>query len=206
MKNNAELIFFSKWLKSPLRVASVIPSSAQLARAMASALPQREGLVVELGGGTGPITHALLQAGVNPGRLVVIERDSHFCRHLTRRFPGITVLRGDALHMAALVEGLSSDTPTRAVVSGLPMLSMPADIQRQLLQQAMHLTHGKGPLIQFSYSLASPLRRSVEKELGLIPRCVAHVWRNVPPAKVWTFESAAACSPYLEERIEATAS
>lgn len=206
MKNNAEFIFFSKWLKSPLRVASVTPSSAQLARAMASGLPEREGLVVELGGGTGPITHALLQAGVDPAQLVVIERDSHFCRHLMQRFPGITVLRGDALHMASLVEGLSSDIPTRAVVSGLPLLSMNADVQRQLLQQAMRLTRGQGPLIQFSYSLASPLRRTIEKELGLITRCVAHVWRNVPPAKVWTFESAAACSSYLEQRIEAAAS
>jgi phosphatidylethanolamine/phosphatidyl-N-methylethanolamine N-methyltransferase len=206
MKNNAEFKFFSKWLKSPLHVASVTPSSARLARVMASGLPQHEGLVIELGAGTGPITYALLQAGVSAGELVVIERDSHFCRHLTQRFPGITVLRGDALQMVSLVEALSTGRPVRAVVSSLPLLSMNAEVQKRLLQQAMQLTRGKGPLIQFSYRLTSPLRKSVESELGLVPRCVAQVWRNVPPAKVWTFESAVTGSPYLEQRVEAPAS
>jgi phospholipid N-methyltransferase len=97
MNKNAEFVFFSKWLKSPLSVASVTPSSTQLAKAMASGLPDNEGLVIELGGGTGPITHALLEAGVRPDHLVVIERDPHFHRYLQQRFPGINVVCGDAL-------------------------------------------------------------------------------------------------------------
>lgn len=198
MKNNAEFVFFSKWLKSPLRVASVIPSSAQLANAMASALPEGDGLVIELGGGTGPVTHALLQAGVRNDQLVVIESDPHFCQHLSQRFSGITVLRGNALHMASLVKEIANDRPIRAVVSGLPLLSMNADVQKQLLQQAMVVTEGKGPLIQFSYSLLSPLKKRVAEELGLVSRCYAQVWRNVPPAKVWTYEISAAGSPCLE--------
>ena len=188
MKNNAEFVFFSKWLKSPMSVASVTPSSTQLAKAMASGLPDKEGLVIELGGGTGPITHALLDAGVRPDHLVVIERDPHFHRYLQKRFPDINVLCGDALQLTSLVEGLSAKTSTCAVVSGLPLLSMNAHTQKQLLQQSMHLTQGKGPFIQFSYSPSSPLKKTVERELGLASRCVAQVWRNVPPAKVWMYE------------------
>jgi phospholipid N-methyltransferase len=187
MKSNSELLFLSNWLTSPLRVASVTPSSAQLARAMASALPAGDGVVVELGGGTGPVTHALLDAGVGTERLVVVERNAHFCNHLARRFPGIRVCHGDALELAALMEGLVIDAPVRAVVSGLPLLAMNADTQTRLLQQAMQLTGGNGPLIQFSYSLKSPLKKSVERRLGLVSRRVAQVWRNVPPAKVWTY-------------------
>lgn len=201
MKRNAHLIFFSKWLSAPLRVASVTPSSVPLARAMASALPAGDGVVVELGGGTGPITHALLEAGVAAHRLVVIERDARFCRYLSERFPGITVLQGDALHMASLVETLAVDIPVRAVVSGLPLLSMPAQTQAGLLQQAMHLTGGTGPLIQFSYSLASPLRKSVEQRLGLVSRCIAQVWRNVPPAKVWSYEGRTISAATHEQEV-----
>jgi phosphatidylethanolamine/phosphatidyl-N-methylethanolamine N-methyltransferase len=188
MNKNAEFVFFSKWLKSPLSVASVTPSSTQLAKAMASGLPDNEGLVIELGGGTGPITHALLEAGVRPDHLVVIERDPHFHRYLQQRFPGINVVCGDALRLTSLMESLSAKTPTRAVVSGLPLLSMNAVTQKQLLKQSMYLTGGKGPFIQFSYSLSSPVKKTVEKELGLVSHCVAQVWRNVPPAKVWMYE------------------
>jgi phospholipid N-methyltransferase len=197
MKHNSELIFFSKWFASPLRVASVTPSSAPLARAMASALPAGDGTVVELGGGTGPITHALLEAGVRSDQLVVIERDAQFCNHLVRRFPGVVVRHGDALDLVALMEDLGVNTPVCAVVSGLPLLSMSSAAQEQLLQQALRLTRGTGPLIQFSYGLASPLRKSVVQRLALVARCVAQVWRNVPPAKVWTYECPA---PYPASR------
>ncbi len=188
MKKNAELVFFTKWLRSPMRVASVMPSSSQLGRAMAAALPDRDGLVVELGGGTGPVTHALLDAGVPAERLVVIERDPHFHRHLMRRFPGVAVLLGDAFEMQALLSRLGRDNPTRAVVSGLPLLPMSAAEQRRLLQQSLLITGGTGPLIQFSYGLTSPLQKKVELELGLNSQCVAHVWRNIPPAKVWMYQ------------------
>jgi phospholipid N-methyltransferase len=188
MNKNAELVFFSKWLRSPMRVASVMPSSSQLARAMASALPDREGLVVELGGGTGPVTHALLDAGVRAEQLVVIERDPHFHRHLMRRFPGVAVLLGDAFEMHALVSRLAHDMPIRAVVSGLPLVPMSAAEQRRIISQTLQLTGGAGPLIQFSYSLTSPLQKSVKHELGLSSHCVTHVWRNIPPAKVWRYE------------------
>lgn len=183
----ADLVFFSKWLKSPLQVASVTPSSARLARAMAAALPGHEGLVVELGAGTGPVTRALLGSGVPPEHLVVVERDLHFCRMLSRRFPGVTVIDGDAFELESLITGMGSSLPVRAVVSGLPLVPMRAAAQANLLGQAMALTGGAGPFVQFSYGLVSPVKKPVEQALELIPRCVAQVWRNVPPAKVWSY-------------------
>lgn len=188
MANNAELVFFSKWLKSPLRVASVTPSSAQLARAMAANLPQSDGLVIELGAGTGPITQALLESGVDPAHLIVIERDTHFHDYLKRRFPAITVIRGDAFQVNALVDSLQRGVRTRAVVSGLPLVPMNAGTQHKLLSSAMALSNGAGPFIQFSYGLRSPLKPSVQRELGLSSRCAAQVFRNIPPAKVWVYE------------------
>lgn len=188
MNGNAKLVFFSKWLKSPLSVASLTPSSSQLASAMASSLPAGEGLVIELGGGTGPITHALLEAGVKPEHLVVIERDAHFCRYLRHRFPGISVLYGDALQLTSLMQSMATEIPIRAVVSCLPMLSMNAITQERLLEQTMRLTNGQGLFIQFSYSPASPLKTAVKNKLRLAPRCVARVLRNIPPAKVWVYQ------------------
>ena len=185
MLKNAGLMFLTKWLKSPMTVASVAPSSEQLAQAMVKCLPEGEVLVIELGGGTGPITLALRQAVADPQQLVVIERDPHFFRYLQQRFPDITVLCGDALEMLSLVEHLTTTASVRAVVSGLPLLALSTAEQKVLLQQTAALT--SGPFIQFSYGLYSPLKKSVARELGLHGSCAAQVWRNVPPARVWVY-------------------
>ena len=67
------------WLKNPMKIGTVAPSSPELASAMARQIPpgvaQGDGYVVELGGGTGPVTRAILKAGVPPDRLIVLERD-----------------------------------------------------------------------------------------------------------------------------------
>ena len=74
-----------------------------------------------------------------------------------------------------------------AVVSGLPFLAMPARLQASLLRQSFAVTGGNGPFVQFSYSLASPLKSPVRDRLGVREHCTAQVFRNLPPAKVWTF-------------------
>ena len=52
--------------------------------------------VLEIGGGLGLLTEALLRRGLGP--LTVIEKDGRLARHLLRTFPGaISVIRGDAL-------------------------------------------------------------------------------------------------------------
>lgn len=191
MNKNAGLMFLAKWLKSPLTVASVTPSSPQLARAMAECLPAKPGLVIELGGGTGPITQALSQHVDRPGHLMVVERDRHFYDFLNRRFPELTVVHGDAMDLSDLVNHHMPSTPVRAVVSGLPLLSMSAAVQRKIVEEALRVAGPGGRMIQFSYGLSSPLRKSIEKDLNISVHCAASVWRNVPPAKVWVFENAA---------------
>lgn len=189
MPQNADFVFFSKWLREPLRVASVTPSSVHLARAIAAALPPGGGLVVELGGGTGSITQALLNTGLDADCLAVIERDPGFFQYLEQRFGAVRLILGDAFHLQTLVRELACVMPIRAVVSGLPLLTMSPALQRHLLVQALEVTQGLGPFIQFSYGLGSPLRSSVRTSLRLSARCAAQVWRNVPPAKVWVYET-----------------
>jgi phosphatidylethanolamine/phosphatidyl-N-methylethanolamine N-methyltransferase len=183
----ANWLFLRKWMQAPLSVASITPSSSVLARAMAASLTQGDGVVVELGAGTGAITQALLATGVAMERIIIIERDAHFCAFLQRRFSGLRVLQGDARFLKSLLRKAHVDLPVDAVVSGLPLVSMSARMQLRLLHQAFAVTHGKGPLIQFSYSPFSPLKPPIRDRLGVAERCTQQVWRNLPPAKVWSF-------------------
>ncbi len=68
--------FLAAWVRSPLKIGALLPRSRGLANAMAAEVDvKKPGVIIELGGGTGAVTHALLASGIPPERLVVIERD-----------------------------------------------------------------------------------------------------------------------------------
>ena len=113
---------------------------------MAAMLPPGDGLVVELGAGTGAVTGALL-ACVPPERLLVLERLPAFCHLLRSRFPDLNVIRGDA---ARLADYLPANRPVAAIVSSLPLLSLPAPLQTAIVQQMRAATAHEGCIIQFT--------------------------------------------------------
>src|SRR3989337_2568686 len=83
-----EMRFISCWLQNPLKVGAVSPSGRALARAIAGeGDPHIPGPVVDLGRGTGPVTEALVDRGIAPERLVLVENNLEFCRLLRRRYP-----------------------------------------------------------------------------------------------------------------------
>src|SRR3546814_19525211 len=102
--------------------------SSDLASAMAAQVDlAAPGAVIELGGGTGNVTAALLDAGVPPQDIAVVERDPVFPRVIAARSPQLRVLQGDASDLRRLLPAAGIG-PVRAVASGLPVLSIPARI------------------------------------------------------------------------------
>ena len=178
------------WLRNPLGVAAIAPSSLALARAMAAHVPSGSGWTVELGGGTGSITAGILAGGVAPKTLVVVERDPMLCRRLRSRFPSVRVLQGDASQLAELLQEHAVDGPVKAVVSGLPLLSIERRVQQAILSGAVAVTAGYGPIVQFTYGLTCPVPPTLLRRLGLSAKRTTQVWRNLPPASVWRFEAA----------------
>lgn len=177
-------LFLSRWLKAPQRIGAVAPSSRALARAMAREVsPYGDGVVVELGGGTGSITRALLERGVAPGQLVVIERDYTLAALLRKRFPGVKIVRGDAGELAALLAPLGI-ARIDAVVSSLPLLSLPKDLRRRIVEESFAVLGPGGAFIQFTYGVASPIPAP---EFGLRGEVADRVFLNFPPAAVWRF-------------------
>src|SRR5690606_25291984 len=102
-----EVRFIRSWLEKPLVMGAVSPSGRVLARTMARYIdPDSLGPVVELGPGTGPVTEALVEQGVAPERLVLVEFNPTFCQLLRQRFPKATVVQGDAYNVARFVAAL----------------------------------------------------------------------------------------------------
>ena len=179
-----EVRFLRSWIERPLSIGAVTPSSKMLARAMARHVdPDRNGPVVELGPGTGPVTEALVQAGVAPSRLVLVEFNPGFCRILKARYPDATLVQGDAYSLRRLLEALLIQ-PAAAVVSGLPLVTKPIRMRLRLLRDAFDLMLPGAPFVQFSYSVASPLPRRFG---GFSVEASERIRMNIPPARVWVY-------------------
>lgn len=182
--------FFRQWLKNPLRVAAISPSSKQLARQMMSQLPRTARRVIELGGGTGVFTQALLDHGIAPVDLLVLELNEELHQHLVRQFPGSRVVCADAGNLleVAQAQGFSGDDSADAVISGLGLLSMPRQTQQSILQAAFDSLAADGRFIQFTYGPANPVTREVLDALELTARRASFTWWNVPPATVYVYQ------------------
>lgn len=177
-------LLLKSWLQNPRKIGAIAPSSPELAQAMASHAPlEGEGIILELGGGTGPVTRALLKQGVAKDRLIVVERDQGLYEHLRRQHPDIKILQGDAAHLQSLLHahGISK---VDAIISSLPLLAMSKSLQEQIGKECFTVLKSGAPLVQFTYGFLSPLPR---RPLGIQGKRANWIARNLPPAIVWVY-------------------
>jgi phosphatidylethanolamine/phosphatidyl-N-methylethanolamine N-methyltransferase len=179
-----EMQFIRSWIEKPISTGAVMPSSRALARAMARYVdPQSSGPVIELGPGTGPVTEALVQHGVDPARLVLVEFNPDFCRLLRTRYPAATVVQGDAYRLRRLLE-TNVREPAAAVVSGLPLVTKPLRTRLRLISDAMSLLAEGAPFVQFTYAMLPPIPKELS---GIRAEASELIWMNLPPARVWVY-------------------
>jgi phospholipid N-methyltransferase len=178
------VLFSRALIANPRAIGAACPSSLKLARTIADLVtpPDDDGLVLELGGGTGMVTAALLQRGVAPEKLVVVELDRLLARHLKKRFPDVAVIHGNAIKLCQLCNRY--DRYIKTVVSSLPLLSLPVSAAAALGGELQKMLGPDGSLIQYTYRLnnrPSPLAAYLERISAQT------VWCNLPPAKVEVF-------------------
>lgn len=177
--------FFRAWLADPRRVAAVAPSGRALARLMTSEISEATGPVIELGPGTGAFTRALLERGVPQERLALVEAGSEFAVALEARYPLARTLWMDAARLSQ-IDPFDGE-PAGAVVSGLPLLTMPPRKVLAILGGAFRHMRPDGAFYQFTYGPTCPAPRVLLDRLGLKAVCMGRVAANVPPASVYRF-------------------
>ncbi|HEY6831289.1 MAG TPA: methyltransferase [Pseudolabrys sp.] len=179
-----EMQFIRSWMEKPIRTGAVMPSGRALARTMARYVdPESNGPIIELGPGTGPVTQALVQRGVDPARLILVEFNPDFCRLLHKRYPEATIVQGDAYRLRRTLENTIRE-PAAAIVSGLPLMTKPLRTRLRLIADAVTVLQPAAPFIQFTYAMMPP----IPKELSSISAKSSElIWLNVPPARVWVY-------------------
>jgi phospholipid N-methyltransferase len=175
--------FFRAWIENPLQVASITPSSDTLSKLITSEISSMTGPVIELGPGTGVFTRALVDQGVKEKDLTLIECGSDFAAMLQSRFPNARVLQMDAQRLAQLQP--YKGWPVGAVVSGLPLLSMPARKVFAILMGCFRQMGANGRFYQFTYGPRCPVQRRILDRLGLKAVFIGWTYNNIPPASVY---------------------
>src|ERR1700761_8601015 len=179
-----EVRFLRSWIEKPLHMGAVMPSGRLLARTMAQYVDvESSGPVVELGPGTGAITNALIEHGVDQKRLVLVEYNPGFCALLRDRYPQAKVVQGDAYTLRDSLWNVLN-APVAAVVPALPLVTKPMLTRLKLIRDAFLTMAPGAPFVQFTYSVVPPIPKSLP---GVVTEASERIWMNLPPARVWVY-------------------
>jgi hypothetical protein len=121
-----------------------------------------------------------------PERIGWLPGAREFLDALRTRYPRATLVRQDASRLGALQ--FFGGELAGAVVSGLPLLSMPPARVRRVLQDAFLRLRPDGAFYQFTYGFRCPVPTRLLERLGLKATRVAIALRNLPPAAVYRIE------------------
>lgn len=182
MKLSEVKLFLRQAIAEPRQVGGVFPSSQALANAMASVTLSQPGPYAEFGPGTGRVTDALIARGVAPGDLTSFELSADFARALRERHPALRLFNAPAQSVTEHFQG-----ELGAIVSGLPLLSMPEALQFDIVSAAFQALRPDGVFIQYTYGPRPSIARPVQRALGLQAERGPLVLGNLPPARVYVF-------------------
>lgn len=161
-----------------------MPSGRPLARTMAQYVDRHAtGPVIELGPGTGAITSALIERGIDQKRLVLVEYNPGFCALLRDRYPQAKVVQGDAYRLRDTLWN-ALNQPATAIVSSLPLVTKPMLTRLRLIRDAFAALAPGAPFVQYTYSVVPPIPKSLP---GVATEASERIWMNLPPARVWVY-------------------
>ena len=175
--------FFHAWVSNPAGVGAVAPSGSALADAITAEITAASAPVIELGSGTGVFASSLIARGVPEEKLVLVEYGSDFVRLLQYRFPAARILWMDAERLGKI--DLFDGEGAGAVVSGLPLLSMPAKKVISVLEGALRHMRSDGALYQFTYGPRCPVSPLILDRLNLEAEHIGRALANLPPAGIY---------------------
>jgi phosphatidylethanolamine/phosphatidyl-N-methylethanolamine N-methyltransferase len=191
---NENIQFLQAFLKNPLKVGAITPSSPELAQKMIAGIRPDEGnIVLELGVGTGAITKYLEAAIPDKRSYLGIELDRNLVRSLKRRFSGLEIVCGNACNTYSIHQR-SGFGKVGYVICCLPFVSLPNEVGENILAEIDKFMQQGCTFRTFQYAhgyympSAIKLREIMKKRYGKA-RKSRLVVKNVPPAYILTWST-----------------
>jgi len=182
--------FFRNFIRNPIQVGAVLPSSPGLAEMMVRSVDWESArAVIEYGPGTGVFTERIGECLRSESRFFAIEKSPELASRTRTRCPNAVVLEASV----ADVEKLCRDQGIEqvdAILCGLPWAAFPESLQNECFDAMLRVLRPGGQFATFAYwqGVLLPAGRRFAKRLhstfGEVRRSPT-VWRNVPPAFVY---------------------
>ena len=177
--------FAREFVRAPSHVGSVCPSSRFLTDAMIKCLPDEDGLIIDLGAGSGILSEQLLRSGVEAANIIAVEISPGFQNGFNRRCPDVPLVIDDARNLAGILQKHVPDEPIRGIVSSLPLRVMPGELIKEIMLAINEVMNQRGgSLIQYTYVWWSRYQLA---RYGFTPLSSQVVIRNLPPARVESY-------------------
>ena len=179
--------FLRGFLKNPVMVGSVIPSSRVLIDTMLAPVDwANTKLFVEYGPGVGTFTRPVLEQLGPDAKLVTIDTNPDFTKFLRESIddPRLIAVNGSAAEVEHILadHGLGS---ADYVLSGLPFSTLPAGVGEDIAEATANVIRPGGAFLVYQFSPKvldfikphfAPIKRGFE-------------WINVPPATLfWAYK------------------
>ena len=183
--------FLRGFLKHPVMVGSIIPSSRVLIERMLAPVDWQDTKVfVEYGPGVGTFTRPVLDKMSDDATLIAIDTNADFIRYLKKAIddPRLVAVSGSATDVESILAAHGFDHAD-FVLSGLPFSTLPPGVGEEIGHATARVIRPGGAFLvyQFSPKVLDFIRPHFEK----IDR--AFEWINVPPARLfWAWRNGTA--------------
>lgn len=191
---NENIEFLQAFLKNPLKVGSIAPSSPELAQKMIEDIhPEEDSIVLELGVGTGAITKFLQEITPDEESYLGIELDRKLVRSLKINYPQMRFVCGNACDAFAL-HHKSKLGKVGYIICCLPFVSLPNEIGEKILSEIDKFMERGCVFRTFQYAhgyyfpSAIKLREHMRDRYGKAKKSPLIV-KNVPPAYTLTWKT-----------------
>ena len=191
---NENFQFLQAFIKNPLKVGAITPSSPELALKMVERItPDENKIVLELGVGTGAITKFLETVVPNEKSYLGIELDGNLVKSLKVKFPALKIIRGNACDLGKIHQK-SNLGKVGYIICCLPFVSLPNEVGEKILSE-IDVFMQKGCVFrtfQYAHGYYMPsaikLREFMRQRYGKSKRSPLIV-KNVPPAYTLTWKT-----------------
>ena len=176
-------MFFQGFLKHPVMVGSIIPSSDRLINKMLGPVDwARCKLFVEYGPGVGTFCRPILDRLAPDAKLIAIDTNADFVRYLRHTItdPRFAAVSGSAADVRQIVADHGHDGADY-VLSGLPFSTLPDGVGPAIVDATHQVLRPGGAFLVYQFS--PKVRDYVAVHFDRIDHDME--WWNVPPAQLY---------------------
>ncbi len=177
-------LFFREFLRHPVMVGSIIPSSRACIDRMLRAVDwEKTKVFVEYGPGVGTFTRTVLERMAPDATLVVIDTNAAFIDHLGRTIQDSRLQRchGSAAEVRPILAGLGFDHADY-VLSGLPFSTLPPGVGDTIAAETAAALRPGGAFLVYQFN--PRVRHFLTPHFDRIDDDFEPM--NIPPCQLWT--------------------